>query len=266
MLRLLKTDYKRIFKDKLFLITCIIGMAFAILGPFLYKLLEMMMFTEEDKEFLGSMFYAKTFFISAFSLSNNFGLIVSILITIVVCKDFSFGTIRNKIISGNKRSQIYLSFFISTASILTGVMFCYSLIAFGMSAIVFPYSPTGFSGGEVGKLLTILLFEIMALLVAGSLLSFLCVSAKNAGISIIIYVAISMILSTVTVILQTFAYDNEALINVMKFVPLFGINLIVNQGEEFVFADYLIAISASALYVFLFSLFGTLIFKKKDLK
>ena len=39
MLRLIKTDLKRIIKDKLFLITLIIAVVFALMNPLIYKLL-----------------------------------------------------------------------------------------------------------------------------------------------------------------------------------------------------------------------------------
>ena len=37
MRKLLKTDLLRVFKDKLFLISCIIAGAFAFISPLLYK-------------------------------------------------------------------------------------------------------------------------------------------------------------------------------------------------------------------------------------
>ena len=39
MFKLLKTDFKRILCDKLFMVLCIIGGAFAVFTPVLYKVL-----------------------------------------------------------------------------------------------------------------------------------------------------------------------------------------------------------------------------------
>ena len=39
MIDLLKTDFKRVLKDKLFIVVCIIGGVFAVITPILYKLI-----------------------------------------------------------------------------------------------------------------------------------------------------------------------------------------------------------------------------------
>ena len=51
MLNLLKTDLKRVCKDKLFLILCIIAAAFAIFNPLVYKLLFAMVDMVEEVDF-----------------------------------------------------------------------------------------------------------------------------------------------------------------------------------------------------------------------
>ena len=48
MIRLLKTDLRRIIKDKLFLISCIIALVFAFVSPLLYKGMFALLGVEDD--------------------------------------------------------------------------------------------------------------------------------------------------------------------------------------------------------------------------
>ena len=115
---LLKADFKRITKDKLLLVMGILAVAFALLTPLLYALL----FSGagfEDEPLLEVMLPAKNQFFASFSLGNNLGLIAPVLLGIALCKDFSFGTIRNKIIAGKSRKAIYMSLFITCATVIS---------------------------------------------------------------------------------------------------------------------------------------------------
>ena len=110
MTGLLKSDFRRILKDKLLIVVGILAVVFAITLPLLYAVI----FSTADvlaTEMLGNMFTAKTLFFSSFSMGNNLGLVVPVLLAIILCKDFSFGTVRNKIIAGKSRKAIYMSLF-----------------------------------------------------------------------------------------------------------------------------------------------------------
>ena len=86
MLRLIKTDLKRIIKDKLFLITLIIAVVFALMNPLIYKLLTVALgFEGEDMGMLGILISSKQLLFSSFSLSNNFGLMLPVFISIIIC-------------------------------------------------------------------------------------------------------------------------------------------------------------------------------------
>ena len=125
MFNLLKTDFKRILCDKLFLVLCIIGGAFAVFTPLLYKVLFSLI---EAEEFLNMTVNAKSLFFTAFSPSDNFGLILPILLAIILCKDFSHGTVRNKLICGYSRKKVFLSMYIACATTICVLILCYALI------------------------------------------------------------------------------------------------------------------------------------------
>ena len=109
MLRLLKTDLLRVIKDKLFIVVCILCVGFALFTPTIYKLLELLLTEDEADILFGSLFQAKDIFYASFSLTNNFGLILPILLSIIICKDFTYGTVRNKIICGHSRTNVFFS-------------------------------------------------------------------------------------------------------------------------------------------------------------
>ena len=103
MSRLLKSDFKRFFKDKLFLVVCILAVVFSVITPLLYLVIfgAMGEIDPLTEEMLSSYVNAKGQFFAAFSFNNNLGLIAPLLIGIILFKDFSYGTIRNKIITCN---------------------------------------------------------------------------------------------------------------------------------------------------------------------
>ena len=101
MINLIKTDTKRILKDKLFLVVCIIALCLSVFMPLLYKaMFSGMEVVEEDMFAEMFMISGKSLFFDSFSAGNNMGLIAPVFIAIIICKDFSQGTIRNKIICG----------------------------------------------------------------------------------------------------------------------------------------------------------------------
>ena len=147
MINLLKVDLKRILKDKLLVIVCIIALVMSLFTPLLLKGLLVLGL---DMEWISSKEgVALGFFSNAFSASSNIGLILPIFIAIIINKDFTYGTIRNKIICGNKRSTIFLSMFISSAIITVAIMIIQALITLLATIIVF--NGVSFNSGDISS-------------------------------------------------------------------------------------------------------------------
>ena len=153
MVNLLKTDLKRIFKDKLFLVVCLLGGAFELVTPLLYKLMFSGLEVEGDPLF-ASFISAKGLFFRAFSPGSNYGLIVPVLLSIILCKDFSFGTVRNKLISGKSRTSVFLSMFLSCTIVMCAIVLLHALLTLGVSLLFFHYQSGGFTGGDFLSLLS----------------------------------------------------------------------------------------------------------------
>jgi hypothetical protein len=110
---LLKADFKRVFKDKLLIVMGILAVVFALITPLLYALL-FSGANEMVAGMVGGIVSAKSNFFASFSVGNNLGLIAPVLLAIVLCKDFSFGTVRNKIIAGKVLASL-AGFYLSIA-------------------------------------------------------------------------------------------------------------------------------------------------------
>lgn len=113
MNRLLRADFRKFLKDKLFLVLIILAVVFALVTPLLYVAVfsaagEMDPMSEE---MLAGYVSAKGQFFGAFSFGNNLGLIAPLLVGVVLYKDFGSGTVRNKVISGHSRRSIFMSMY-----------------------------------------------------------------------------------------------------------------------------------------------------------
>lgn len=121
MNKLIKSSLYKLLRDWTFRITLIIGAALAVFMCLIYFGIDLISgnWTTEN---VGSMCNGFTFYTSALSPTQNFGLTVPINLIVFTIGEFSCGTIRNKIIAGNKKSSIYLSL------IITGIIFTLSLM------------------------------------------------------------------------------------------------------------------------------------------
>lgn len=274
MLKLFKCDLKRVLKDKLFLVVCILGGAFALVTPLLYWALFSSLDPSMDALF-GGYTSAKTHFFGAFSVGNNLGLIVPILLAIILRKDFSHGTVRNKIISGHSRVSIFLSMYTVCFVVLWIIMLLHALLTLCISLIFFNYQAGDFGLQAFAYLLESLFFEMLVYLFVAAFVSWLCASAKNVGLVIVLYVGITFVLSLIsgilTISIELLKLDgtNETLVSVLSVIQRINVlNSAANIGSA---TSYTLA---DVLYNLLPPLLGTggllglgiLGFKKKDLK
>lgn len=269
MRNLLKTDLKRILKDKLFMVASIIAVAFALLGPILYKVL----FSALDLDgMLGTLVDAKTLFFNSFMPGDNFGLVLPILILIVLCKDFNGGTIRNKIISGKTRCSIFLSMFISSAVIMCAVMLAHAILTLLFSLVFFDFSSDPFTFKTFLFMLLSVFFEMLVYVFVAALASFLCTSMKNTGLSIVMYIAISFVLALFGgIISAAFSFaspENKVVYGVLEFLSSTNIftSTLIGSGSSYSLKEIVYILLPCVIGSALLVLFGILIFKKKDLK
>lgn len=275
---LLKADFRRVFKDKLLIVMGILAVVFAVITPLLYAFMLSGTDTAENDmitEMVSGFVYGKSQFFSSFSMGNNLGLIAPVLLAIVLCKDFSFGTIRNKIIAGKSRSAIFMSLFITCSVVLIAIMLLHAFLTLGVSLIFFEYQPTAFTFADFGYFMASLAFEILLLIFMSALLSWLCASMKNVGLVIVLYIAITFALTMAASIIQIIIAflesigDQESTLSVLRFFDRINVGnyaSYIGQGTKYTLKDVLYLTLPSIVGILGFVSLGLLKFNKKDLK
>ncbi len=269
MLNLIKTDLRRIIKDKLFLVIGIVGLVFAVTTPLLMFAVTSMM-DEQSVIMLGMGINAKTMFFQAFNPANDFGLVASILLCVILCKDFSQGTVRNKIIGGKSRFEVFTSAFIASSIVLCCLMLVYAFFTLGVSLLCFEYQQSQFTINDFGYAVVTLVFKLMTFVVVASLISFLSVLMKNAGLCMVLYIAVIMLVSIVGTVISTaiLGVENEIIKNILEFLSKTNVFLstITGNGTTYSVYDVLCVVFSHLVYGSLFYVLGVLVFNKKDIK
>jgi ABC-type transport system involved in multi-copper enzyme maturation permease subunit len=280
MRNLLKVDFIRVLKDKLFMITCIIAGAFAVFMP----LLNLAIFyglsggdmgeVNEMLNAMGMAINAKSFFFNSFALGNNLALFLPVLVGIMIYKDHSKGTVRNKIVGGYKRSSIFISNLIVCFVVMFGIILAHALVTLIVSIIFFPFQGTPFTWADFGNIMLGLLFEVLVYAFVSIFVVYLCSTKKSMGGVIVLYLAISLLLSFVGSIMsvgEMFLQVSEGtenaakLLNILQRVNIFGYSALI-VGEGYTLTEILCyTLSPILLGTGLFFL-GILRFKRKDLK
>jgi ABC-type transport system involved in multi-copper enzyme maturation permease subunit len=275
MKNLLLSDFRRVLKDKMMLVILIIAVAFSFFTPILYAVIFSFGVEGLDDPAISMLINAKSQFFQCFSMGNNLGLIMPVLLGIIICKDFSHGTIRNKIISGASRSKIYASMFIVCATVITAVMLLNAFLSLGVSLVFFEYQPEPFELADFGYFVASLGMVLLLTLFMGALLSWLCACSKNVGLVIVLYIAIAFALvmaGSITQLAATFLgmqNDTKAVADIFDLLTNINPAMLssrVGIGREYTFADVMYntlpqIICGTGLY-----LIGLMKFRKRDIK
>ncbi len=269
MLNLIKTDLRRIVKDKLFMVIGIIGLGFAFITPLLMFAVTNLL-DEKSAQMLGMSIDAKMLFFEAFNPVSDFGLVALVLLCFILCKDFSQGTVRNKIITGKSRFEVFTSSFIASSIILCALMLIYAFATLGISLIFFDYQSTSFTVNDFGYAVVTLMFKLMTFIVISALVSFLSVFMKNAGLCMVMLLAITMLASIIGTVLSTaiMGVEDGIVKNVLEILIKTNIFLstVTGTGITYSLSDVLCVVLSHIVLGALFYGLGVIAFSKKDIK
>lgn len=271
MVNLIKADLKKVLKDKLFLVLLILALVFAVITPLLnYGISNL----GEVAEMLNGGFYAKNIFFNSFSPANNFGLIAPFLLAIILYKDFSSGTIRNKIISGHSRGSIFFSMFTVCFIVIWFIILFHALISLLVSLIFFDFQANSFTVSDFFYLLESLLLQMLVYLFIAAFISRLCAVTSNMGIVIVLYISVVFGLTMVSAILQMgIGYaqisGKESALELMTFfqkINIFNSYMYIGSGTSYELKDllYLILLPICSSAFLLSTAVAK--FRRKDLK
>ena len=247
--KLLSEGFRRVFIGKRFYVCLIILICLAFLDVVIYRVANKFV----DYELL----HADTLIFSGLGLDVLFTAITG---GMLISKDYSNNTIRNKIIIGHSRTNIYLCNWIVTAAIalVYHVAYLFVICALGIPVL---------GGGEFpsGEMMVNLLITVPLLLAFSSLIEFVCMSIKNVG-GAIIAIAMHYVVSFMSLPMLLIQRKNEKLYEFLQeFVPSMQMEVIQQSYNEIPEHAALMVIY-SIIIIVAATVGGILIFNRTDLK
>ena len=239
MKNLLKSDFYRARKDKVLFIGLMVTIGLVVLSLLLTKALSAMANNEVD----GAGSFLTTSGLSAWSngvsiMGNTAQMLAPIFITVFFVKEFNDRTIRNKLIIGYTRSQIFFSIIIVHFVLSLIYLFSASFVGLLLGGLLFGLGAT-FTG------------DVFLLLIVGFILQFLLsyvlmgfciivsINKQSVALGIVLPIAIGFIIS----LLGSFALMgiSEGFSKVMSFTNFFQSLELQNMvsTEELVMTSYL---------------------------
>lgn len=259
MHNLLKTDFKRFMKDKAMLVLYILCIVFTLFSTVLMKIILMISKNIEDFNFNYSAADALN---SAVSPVNNTAFIIPLILSIILVKDYTHGTIRNKIITGNSKSSIFMSSWITTVILGNIFYFVNALLNWGIGLALFGV-PDGFDIVMVGETVLSILVASLAYTAFISLFVFFSNTFRNVGLTIVGGFAVMFLFSLLGALNQ-FDGIPAALANLGKIGPSYYIEKLVKDGLEV--KNCIGAAVVWGIYSVLSCIFGISCIKSKDIK
>ena len=267
MLDLFRADLKRVLRDRLFLIVCIVAAVLAATTPLLYWGLGLF---EGALEEMGMYLKlsGRGMFFDAMMPANNMGLILPVFLVILLSKDFTWGTVRNKIVCGKTRGQIFLSLFLTSTVVTLTVMLAQAVLSSLIGSLIFGFQSTPFTAADAGYLALSVLFEILLYIMISALVSLLTVASPNMGVGIVLYVAVNLvfaIIGSITSVSLVFATEPNAIVKFLDGANLFT-SSVIGGGTTYTLEQVLYVLVPTLLGSVGFGLWGYFVFCKKDLK
>jgi len=261
MFNIIKASLFKLFKDKTFRVTLIIGLILGIALPCFYKAL--------NNTLIGNGSYM---LVSSFNPTQNFGLAIPINLIILIVGEFTFGTIRNKVIVGYRKSYIYFSIF------LVGLIFTLTLLLSytGLSILMGSILNGGWgslTGSEAGKFI---LIGICGYIFVTSLSVFFATLTRNQGsaIGLTILILVACMIGAIAQAASSAINNNpDGVLASCWLNPLFSESIIgIGNSYQSSFTALLSgkylagSICSPLIYATIFYVAGMLLFKNRDLK
>ncbi len=276
MKRLLKADIYRMLKSRLTMVALILVAAFPVLLVLMYVGINALAgIGMEDGEEAVSLFTANTIVGSAYSLTNNIGLVIPAFAGILVCSDYTNGTLRNKVIAGNRRTDIYFSHLLTSIIFSVVMITLYAAVTTGLSLLFFDFKkdPSVNMGLEI---LYFVLYGTMSFVFMATLSTMLAMVLRNIAPTIIFSVVAAIVLVALCSVLMLIG-SQEKYRYAFYLIPTYCSNyfnlqsfsvlgLLAGNGGD---SRGLMFAEGMGSYVFfsvLNTVIGILVFNKRDIK
>ena len=264
---LLRADFYSLLKSKLTYILLGISVGLPIFMIMLYVAINKIFTSDltEDAAAMGmgvSVFTGRVVMFGNFSLTNNIGLIIPIFAAIFTLSDIRQGTIRNKIIFGFSRVEVYFSHLIvSVVMCVIASLISFAVLAAG-SAAFFEYG-VEFDKAEAYNFIRCLITGILLFVYVASLSTFLSLVTKSMPLTITFTLLISVGLGLIGS-LSGFI-TNETYQKLFYILPTYA-STVVATGGEITTEIFLFGLFSFLFFIAANTVVGIVLFKKNDLK
>ncbi len=287
--RLFKAFLFKLKRDLTFRITLFIGIGLAIFLTLIYFGIDLITANENNiplSELANKNCSGQAMLMNSFSQTQNFGLSIPINLISFISLEFTYGTIRNKIIAGNSKFKIYTGLFVSGLVFSLSLIIIYVLICFGLGTIIGGFNPNGSTAPFFGFIPTNINWDFLLRFIFINLLTYVTLTSfavmvvtviRHIGGSIPIVLIVIIFAAMFGSISSLIAYggtDLDGLIwalrildpfyasNAMEFKTLEGGTLLRIISNE----SFIVSIISNIVYTALFFFGGALIFRKRDVK
>lgn len=199
MKRLFQLEFHRLFKQKATWVVLFIILAVSALQVFLAYI------TRSEDTLTGEFFYfvtAKSIIEGSFGLGSIQVLLIGILSSLFIAIDISQGTIRNKIIAGYSKFEIYTVQMLMSLFLAISGLFLFHLIPSIFSGLItFPTFDNGTDSLE--NFLITMAFGYMLVSIGVLITSFIALHAKNVATAIIFTILIFILGPTFSSVIKS---------------------------------------------------------------
>lgn len=260
---LFKADFYRIKKDKIILIGLIISVAFTIMNAVSYLVMNYIVnsgLLPGMEQFAGLFDQTgETFYLSSFTITNNFGLFVIILSPILIGKEFSYGTIRNKVTCRVNKKKIYISLLLNSLLFATIMVLFNSLFSLIFGSIVF-----GLESFTILKLFKLLGLLLLVVIIDATIVSFsvlITFMSKSTIIGIIISLVFSIMVGSLFLLFQQ---STGIIGEILSFIPFVQLAHIMQLNVNFLTCVKIVLSNLVFITILLF--IGMNYFDKSEIK
>ena len=212
MLRIMYASLYKLFRDATFKITLIVGVSLAIFTNLLYFAISKIADIE-----LGSMLFSgETALINSLNPTSNFGLMVPVNLVVFTIGEFTYGTIRNKIIAGHKKSSIYLSLLGTGFVFTTVLMVAYCFLSWAFGSLLGGVHADGVSGETIGYIILYGFFSYVFIMTASVFVGSLI---RSIGGSLPIIIILLLFLGLVPTIINISAAFDGSQGSLLEYLP-----------------------------------------------
>ena len=219
---LLKADFYRIIKSVTFYVLlgiCVALPLITVLMVFGINKGFIVMSQAQDPEApTFSLFTGKLLISGIYGLSSNAGLIIPIFLAIFVGGDISNGLLRNKILVGKSRAQIYFSHLIVTIALGVAFITISALIITPLTFLLVPYE-VEMTGAEIRSIIFYYILGTFVFVFMASLVTMITLNLNHIVFPIVIVVLFGIGITVLTQLIATIPFDMFDKITIPTNIP-----------------------------------------------